>query len=126
MAKRATRRKHQKFLELAPDRNGARVKLGTVLAVSGHLDEAAETLAAAAKADPNNAKILLSLGQIMAARGKMNETVQYFREAVRLQAEDAEAQESLGRGLFELGKKDEASIHLQDALRILRSSPAVG
>jgi Flp pilus assembly protein TadD len=114
----------RKVLELAPERNAARVKLGTILAVEGRLDEAAEILTAAARADLKDGRIALQLGQVLAAQGKFNEAVHYFAEATRLRPENAEAHESLGRGLFELGRKDEAAKHLREALRILRSSPA--
>lgn len=114
----------RKLLEFAPQRNHVRTKLGAVLAVAGHTNEAAEILRAAVKADPDDGIAMMRLGQVLAAQGKLGEAVPYFREAARLRPQDAQAHQNLGRGLVELGMKDEATKHLEEALRILRSSPA--
>jgi len=114
----------RKLLEFAPQRNHVRAKLGAILAVAGHVNEAAEILSVAVKTDPDDFIATMRLGQVLAAQGKLGEAVPYFRKAVRLRPQDAEAHQNLGHGLLELGMKDEATKHLEEALRILRSSPA--
>ena len=74
----------RKVLDLAPERNGTRIKLGTILAVTSHLDEAADILAAAVRFDPQDGRTVLKLAQVLAAQGKQSEAVNYFREATRL------------------------------------------
>ena len=104
-------------------RNDARVKLGTILALQGFLRDATDLFQQAVDRDPKEPKTLLKLGQVLAARGALDRAIQYFRQAVQIQPEDAEIQESLGRALLEQGNRNEAVPHLQEAIRILKSSP---
>jgi tetratricopeptide (TPR) repeat protein len=95
-------------------------RLGTAMAKTGRLDEAANLLKEVTELQPTFAPAHYSLGSVFAAQGQMNRAVDYFRKAVQIDPDFAEARIGLARALAEQGKSAEASEHFQEAHRILK------
>ena len=65
-------------------------KLGTALAATGQVDEAAQVLSQAVTADPRHPQVRIVLGRVLATQGRLSEAVVQFERAVEL-APDSEA-----------------------------------
>jgi tetratricopeptide (TPR) repeat protein len=111
-------------IELDPSLGETHFRLGMILALQGHLEEAVDHFQQTLKIKPDHVEAMLNLGRVLAARGNLDQAIHYFRQALHFRPVDAELHESLGRALAERGKRDEAAKHLEQALRILKSSPA--
>jgi tetratricopeptide (TPR) repeat protein len=112
----------RKVLELPAmtNRYDTLFRLGTAMAKTGHLDEAANLLKEVTELQPTFAPAYYSLGSVIAAQGQMNRAVDYFRKAVQIDPDFAEARISLARALDEQGKTAEAAAQLQEAKRIFK------
>jgi len=96
-------------------------RLGTAIAKTGRLDEAANLLKEVTELQPTFAPAYYSLGSVIAAQGQMGRAVENFRKAVQIDPEFAEARIGLARALSEQGKAEQAYLQFQEAERILKS-----
>jgi tetratricopeptide (TPR) repeat protein len=120
-------------VELNPDDEFAHRKLGTVLMMTGHREEAAAhlrkaneiQLRAAVEADPISAGAHNDLGVLLVETGRVEEGVVQFEKAVALKQDFAAARANLGGGLEKLGRLDEALVELRGAISLdARYAPA--
>ena len=120
----ASAAKWRQALELNPDDEFANRKLGTVLMMTGHREEAAAhlrkaneiQLRAALEADPASARGYNDLGVLLLDTGRVEEAVAQFEKAAALKPDFAAARGNLGRALEKLGRLDEALIQLRKAI----------
>jgi tetratricopeptide (TPR) repeat protein len=113
------------ILRIEPRSNDGEIQyyLGTILLYQGRYAEAAESLRAAVKAEPNAARAHQQLARAFSAQGNLDEAIRYYRSALRLDSSDAELHVALSRALAAQGKRDEAISHYETALSILRAAP---
>ena len=120
-------------VQLNPDDEFAHRKLGTVLMMTGHREEAAAhlrkaneiQLRAAVEADPISAGAHNDLGVLLVETGRVEEGVVQFEKAVALKQDFAAARANLGGGLEKLGRLDEALVELRGAISLdARYAPA--
>jgi tetratricopeptide (TPR) repeat protein len=129
----ASAAKWRQALELNPDDELANGKLGSVLLMTGHREEAAAhlqkadelRLRAALEADPTSARGCNDLGVLLVETGRAEEAVAQFEKAARLKPDYAAALANLGGALTKLGRLDEAMVELRQAISLdARYAPA--
>ena len=102
----------------------AQRKLGALLLMTGHREEAAVhlrqaselQLRAALEADPTSARAHNDLGVLLAQTGRTEEAVSQFEKAAALQPDFAAAHANLGGALAKLGRVDRAVAELRQAI----------
>jgi tetratricopeptide (TPR) repeat protein len=120
----ASAAKWRQALALNPDDEFAHRKLGSVLMMTGHREEAAAQLRkaneiqlrAALEADPTSARGFNDLGVLLVETGRAEEAIAQFEKAARLKPDYAAARANLGGALAKLGRLDEALAELRRAI----------
>jgi tetratricopeptide (TPR) repeat protein len=105
----------ERLLEVKPDWAQARGKLGTLYAMTGDRERAAENLRAVARADPDDPYGYNMLGWLAYLDGKPAEASDYYREADRVQPFTAEINYRWGLALLALGKWPDAAARFHQA-----------
>jgi tetratricopeptide (TPR) repeat protein len=82
--------------------------LGTALATTGHLPEAALALRRATEIDPDSAPARNQLGAALLQLGRPAEAEPVLRRALELQPDDPEALMNLAQALWGAGRREEA------------------
>ncbi|MGO9012498.1 MAG: tetratricopeptide repeat protein [Bryobacteraceae bacterium] len=116
--------KWRQALALNPDDEFAQRKLGALLLMTGHREEAAVhlrkaselQLRAALEANPASARAHNDLGVLLAETGRAGEAVTQFEKAAALKPDFAAARANLGGALAKLGRVDEAATQLRKAI----------
>jgi len=83
------------------------MRLGILLAQSGHYDEAIEALRKSLDLDPGNAYVMANLGSALRDADNKEEAVAYYQQAVTAAPLFWEARGLLGETLLELGRYEE-------------------
>jgi tetratricopeptide (TPR) repeat protein len=99
----------KKTLAVKPDLAEAHGKLGTVYAISGQNELAAEHLRAVARCDPDDAYGHSMLGWLAYLRGEAKEAAEAFRRADEIQPFNAKINYHWGLALARLGRLPEAT-----------------
>ena len=120
----ASAAKWRQAVELNPGDAYAERKLGTLLLMMGHREEAAAhlrkaneaQLRTAVEADPASERAHNDLGTLLAETGRAEEAIAQFEKAIELQPDYAAARTGLASALSKLGKLDEALAELRRAI----------
>ncbi len=108
----------REVLARLPDEPNALHLLGIVHLMNGEPSEAADTLAAAAQCQPDNAEIHNSLGAALRASGRLDEAEASFRRAIQLNP-------GASQGYFNLGNTLADARRLADAENCYRTALSV-
>lgn len=107
-------------LELEPDREELRLKLGTALAMVGQFDQSEAEFEALLARSPENAGAHYSLGLLREASGQVQTALARYTSAVRYDSTHSDARLRLGRLLRLMGRPDDAMSQFE---RVMQNDP---
>jgi Flp pilus assembly protein TadD len=108
---------------IKPQSASAYYNLGTALAATARLDEAAAALRQALKIDPRSAAAYANLGAVVLQQGRVAEAVNHLEDAVRLDPTNLQALNTLSSAYAVSGRFDRAVEIADAALRLAPSGP---
>jgi tetratricopeptide (TPR) repeat protein len=113
----------EKTVELNPEHVRARLRLASITADLGRLDEAKSHLRKVLECDPDHAEAHQQLAVILSRQGDREQATEHLRRALAVAPDFFAAHLSLGLLLVETGKVAEAEKHLAEAVRLAPDDP---
>jgi tetratricopeptide (TPR) repeat protein len=101
----------RRWAETSPAHANAHASLGTALARSGSLDEAAAALERAVRLAPRDTRAHFNRAVVLAEMGRLDAAASGFRDVLALDPDDADAHENLALLLARAGRSEEAATH---------------